>query len=128
MNKEINTLKDVMENEELAQYITEDLEDFTDDTEVTFQALSEINTTQAGEYAVEIQAADTSGNLTTVSTKLQVWDVSHILKAELNGAEIEKTICAKHPDIIENQGFWIEYYRYQTHFFRCFECSGQQNS
>jgi hypothetical protein len=34
---EINTVKDFMENEELNQFVTEDLEDFEDDTVVTYE-------------------------------------------------------------------------------------------
>jgi hypothetical protein len=34
---EINTVKDLMENEELNQFVTEDLEDFEDDTVVTYE-------------------------------------------------------------------------------------------
>lgn len=37
MKKEINTVKDLMENEELAQYITEDLEDFEESAPVTYE-------------------------------------------------------------------------------------------
>jgi hypothetical protein len=34
---EINTIKDLNENEELSQFVTEDLEDFEDDTVVTYE-------------------------------------------------------------------------------------------
>ena len=34
---EINTIKDLMENEELSRFVTEDLEDFEEDTPVTYE-------------------------------------------------------------------------------------------
>ena len=37
MKREINTVKDLMENEELAQYVTEDLEDFEDGVSVRYE-------------------------------------------------------------------------------------------
>lgn len=37
MKKEINTVKDLMENEELSQFVTEDLEDFEEDAVVTYE-------------------------------------------------------------------------------------------
>ena len=37
MKREINTVKDLMENEELAQYVTEDLEDFEDGASVRYE-------------------------------------------------------------------------------------------
>ena len=37
MNKHITSLKDLMANEELAQYIAEDISDFSEDTEVTYE-------------------------------------------------------------------------------------------
>jgi hypothetical protein len=37
MNKEINTVKDLLANEELLQYIIEDIEDLPEDTEVTYE-------------------------------------------------------------------------------------------
>lgn len=37
MKKEINTVKDLMENTELNQYVTEDLEDFEEDAKVTYE-------------------------------------------------------------------------------------------
>jgi len=37
MKKEISTVKDLMENEELNQFVTEDLEDFDEDTPVSYE-------------------------------------------------------------------------------------------
>lgn len=37
MNKEINTVKDLMENEDLNQFVTEDLEEFAEDAKVTYE-------------------------------------------------------------------------------------------
>lgn len=70
---EINTVKDLMENEELSQFVTEDLEDFEDDTVVTYEVWAigydeddAVTDTDLylGEFNDPDQAVDVAKNLT----------------------------------------------------------------
>ncbi|MBQ7921588.1 MAG: transglutaminase domain-containing protein [Clostridia bacterium] len=71
----------------------------SDVSEVAFTA--DISTEKAGEYTITVTAADAAGNTAEGSAILKVWEESHILLAELNAADLEKTIREKHPDVTE---------------------------
>ena len=72
----------------------------TDATEVTVTA-EEIPYGTVGEHTVTLTAADSSGNTAEQTAILTVWDASHVLAAELNAADLAKTMLEKHPEVIE---------------------------
>jgi len=72
----------------------------TDATEVTVKS-DIIPYDTAGEHEILLTAADTSGNKTEITAHLTVWDESHVLAAELNAADLAKTMLEKHPEVTE---------------------------
>lgn len=72
----------------------------TDATDVTVTA-GEIPFGTVGEHTVTLTASDTSGNKTEQTAVLTVWDQSHTLAAELNAADLAKTMTEKHPEVTE---------------------------
>lgn len=72
----------------------------SDLTDVTVTA-GEIPYDTVGEHTVTLTASDTSGNQTAKTAVLTVWDSSHVLAAELNEADLAKTMTEKHPEVTE---------------------------
>ncbi len=72
----------------------------SDATDVTISA-GGIPYDTTGEHEILLTASDTSGNVTEIKAILTVWDESHVLAAELNAADLAKTMLEKHPEVTE---------------------------
>lgn len=72
----------------------------TDATDVSVTA-GEIPYTVVGEHVVTLTAVDSSGNTQEKTAVLTVWDASHVLTAELNSADLAKTMQEKHPEVMQ---------------------------
>lgn len=89
MSREINTIKDLMNDEELMSHVTEDLEDFTDDSEVTYEVWAigydeENNITDAEMFIKEFTDPDEA---VKYAKQITLADVIHKAAEENDTAE-----------------------------------------
>lgn len=89
MNKEIMTVKEIMENEELAVHIAEDIEDIPDDTPVSYAvwAIGYANGSEVTDTDMFIKEFSDPDEAIEFAKKLTLADIVHQAAEEHTGAE-----------------------------------------
>lgn len=94
MNKHTTSLKDLMANEELLQYIAEDISDFSEDTEVTYElwAIGYTKKDELTDSELFIGAFNDPDEAVAAAEKLTLGDIVQQASGEVDDSELTDTV------------------------------------